>query len=157
MFAYCRNNPTYRKDSSGTAEVSLKDDDPDLIDEDKSFAGGKTGNGVHNPWGRPGGPAHQSTVSDIREWLKSRGISVTSHEPYVRIEGGLKNGRYGDIGINNSNNGQLNSIVQVGQINPNGTPVSREMQAIYDFNLTGYTVYFVPYNVKPLCYFTFTP
>ena len=43
MFAYCRNNPICRRDISGTADVEIFDDDPDLLDDDKVFAGGKTG------------------------------------------------------------------------------------------------------------------
>ena len=43
MFAYCRNNPTCRKDSSGTTEVAGPDDKPELVDDDKTIAGGKMG------------------------------------------------------------------------------------------------------------------
>ena len=52
MFAYCRNNPVCRRDSSGTTEVATPDDDPDLIDDDKTIAGGKTGGGFGGNRGR---------------------------------------------------------------------------------------------------------
>ena len=52
MFAYCRNTPTRRKDSSGTSEVALPDDNPDLMNEDKSVAGGKTSSGIGGNRGR---------------------------------------------------------------------------------------------------------
>ena len=156
MFAYCRNNPTCRKDSSGTVEVAQMDDDLDHTDDDKSIAGGKTSGGGHNPWGRPGGPRHSGKVTEWKENLKSKDISTTPNEPYVKIEGGLKSGRYGDAGILNSN-GQLRGILQVGKVNANGTPVAREMAAIYDFNLMGYTVLFVPYKVTDSVYMIFAP
>ena len=92
----------------------------------------------------------------VWEEIKSKGISTTQNEPYVQIEGGLKGGRYGDAGILNSN-GKLRGILQVGKVNANGTPVAREMTAIYDLNRMGYTVLFVPYNVTNSVYMIFAP
>lgn len=58
MFAYCWNNPTRRKDSSGTTEVAGPDDNPDLVDDDKTIASGKTSSG--GGIGRTGG-----TISSV--------------------------------------------------------------------------------------------
>ena len=41
MFAYCRNNPVCRKDVTGTTDVALPDDGTELLDEEKSYEGGK--------------------------------------------------------------------------------------------------------------------
>ena len=48
MFAYCRNNPVCRKDITGTTDVACADDGTDLLDEEKSFNGGKISNGNSN-------------------------------------------------------------------------------------------------------------
>ena len=45
MFAYCRNNPVCRKDITGTTDVALLEDGTNLLDEERSFEGGKTSNG----------------------------------------------------------------------------------------------------------------
>lgn len=67
MFAYCRNNPVYRKDISGTTDVEIFDDDSNLLDDDKVINGGKLGNGTSggNKFGRdfgenPGKPGGQT-------------------------------------------------------------------------------------------------
>ena len=163
MFAYCWNNPVIRRDEAGTDPLTQATaDDTNPLDDYENFGrlpggGGGVRGSVRNPWGRPGGTEHQSVIKDVKDWYKARGIATTTTEPYIRIEGGLKGGRYGDVGVYGGNNGQLRSIVQVGKVNANGTPISREMKAIYDLNLAGYTVIFVPYNASFINHFIFVP
>ena len=139
MFAYCWNNPVIRSDEAGTDPLTQATaDDTNPLDDYENFGrlpggGGGVRGSVRNPWGRPGGTEHQSVIKDVKDWYKARGIATTTTEPYIRIEGGLKGGRYGDVGVYGGNNGQLRSIVQVGKVNANGTPISREMKAIYDY------------------------
>ena len=157
MFAYCWNNPVIRSDEAGTDPFTQATaDDSTPWDDHETLGRLPGGGGGHNPRGRPGSPRHSGKVAEWKEILKSKGISTSQNEPYVQIEGGLKGGRYGDAGILNSN-GKLRGILQVGKVNANGTPVAREMAAIYDFNRMGYTVLFVPYNVTNSVYMIFAP
>ena len=82
MFAYCRNNPTCREDSSGTVEFAQMDDDLNHADDDKSIAGGKTSGG--GGAGRAGG-----TISNIH------GNSKLSTKPQHGDE--IYNTRTGDV------------------------------------------------------------
>ena len=160
MFAYCRNNPVFQRDDAGTAGngalVTTSEADLNPLDDFDNFGRCPGGGGGHNPWGKLGSPSHRGKVADWKNLLKSKGFSVTDREPSVKIDGGFKSTRYGDIGVSNSN-GEFCGIVQVGRVNKDGTPVSREMYAIYDFNLTGYPVVFVPYNVDEPMYTIFLP
>lgn len=54
--------------------------------------------------------------------------------------------------------GSITNIYQVGKVNQNGTPVSREVSAIKDImsspNYNGVTITFIPYNssIEPINY-----
>ena len=159
MFAYCWNMPVVFSDAAGTnpLETILDDGDTRPGDELKVNHGRcPGGGGGHNPWGKLGSPTHRSVVVKWKNSVRSKGFSVTDKEPSVKIDGGFKAARYGDIGVSNSN-GKLCGIVQVGRVNKDGTPVAREMRAIYDFNLAGYSVVFVPYNADEPKYTIFLP
>lgn len=58
MFAYCRNNPIRRKDISGTTDVDIFDDNgSNILDEDKTYGGGRGGSAPSgNTGGNSGGP-----------------------------------------------------------------------------------------------------
>lgn len=60
------------------------------------------------------------------------------------VKGAFKQGRRPDIHVQLKNGPQV--IVQVGRVNAKGIPVKRELEAIYDFMLSGLRVIFIPYN-----------
>ena len=78
MFAYCRNNPVCRRDSSGTTEVATPDDDPDLIDDDKSIAGGKTSGG--------GGAGRAGTRSGSKTTISGGPHGGSEHREAIRAK-----------------------------------------------------------------------
>ena len=104
-----------------------------------------TTTGCPNPYGKKGGPAHQSTIASIQP---SRSGGTMDYEKKYVTPDGNKKYRYADAV--EMNNGQVTSIHQVGKVNKDGTPVVRERQAIQDImsspDYKGEPIYFWPYN-----------
>ena len=80
MFAYCRNNPTCREDSSGTTEFDQMNDDSNPLNDDKSIAGGKMGNG-----GKPGSFAGHPAVpgKSVEVNKPNTGVRYTSDQGII--------------------------------------------------------------------------
>ena len=109
-----------------------------------------------NPYGKLGSPAHRQKVSEIREDIKSRKLNF-SNEYSVntsKVKGKTKNTRYLDA-VALDENYNVIEMYQVGRVNKNGIPVSRERKAIFDINnavrfndkiRNGVKVKFVKYN-----------
>ena len=98
-------------------------------------------NSCSNPYGKKGGPAHQSKILEIGNDLKSRGYDVT-YEYYVKTNGGYKNARYVDI---YATNGSDSIGIQVGKMTAGGLPVARERRALADLIEVAVNVVFVHY------------
>ena len=97
-----------------------------------------------NPYGKKGGPAHQAVINKLEREFQENGYTVTK-EVFVPIpEGGNKSTRF--IDLQGKKVGESTVNIQVGKINKNGTPVSRERKAIDDLNKAGKDVEFIPYN-----------
>ena len=100
---------------------------------------------VPNPNGRKGGAAHQNTIKLIQN---TNVKGQMDYEYGYVTSNGYKKRRYADaVEIVD---GKVIKIHQVGKVNQNGTPVSRESKAIEDImnssNYNGAPVYFWPYN-----------
>ena len=158
LYAYVHSNPLKYVDPTGHNAEEIFDGDDSLLDDfqDKSIDGGK-GNGntagsVPNPYGKLGSPAHRDTVASIV--TNSQG-KVTTEVKYS-TPGGDKTYRYADAV--EEVNGNVTNIYQVGKVNQNGTPVSREVKAINDIMASpaynGAPITFVPYNssVEPIIF-----
>jgi len=101
---------------------------------------------VPNPYGKAGGPLHQSKINDVEEELKAEGFTKIRNEVMVKTPNGNKSKRFIDV---EGTNPKTNAVkrVQVGKQNKNGTPVSRERKALDDIEkATGTRPEFVPYN-----------
>ena len=97
-----------------------------------------------NPYGKKGGPAHQAVINKLEREFQENGYTVTK-EVFVPIpEGGNKSTRF--IDLQGKKVGESTVNIQVGKMNKNGTPVSRERKAIDDLNKAGKDVEFIPYN-----------
>jgi hypothetical protein len=101
---------------------------------------------VPNPFGKNGGPAHQSKVADVIANLRSRGLDFRV-ERQVMTPDGSKNSRYVDVVGVDPKSGAVVEMHQVGKQTMQGAPISRERRAMDDIqNATGMTPHFHPYN-----------
>ncbi len=104
-----------------------------------------------NPYGRKGSPAHQEIINNIADMAIKANVAEDGYsiitEFQVKTPGGHKDVRYADLAIiiDNTNKGFL---FQIGVLNKNGLPVSREVYAIMDIENAGYTTIFVPYRMR---------
>ena len=105
---------------------------------------------VPNPYGKTGGPLHQSKIAEVEEGLKAEGFTQIRNEVKVNTPNGSKTRRFVDVEGTNPITKEVRQV-QVGKQNQNGTPVSRERKALDDIEqATGTRPEFVPYNtVKP--------
>ena len=111
-------------------------------------SGGNTQRGSKrgpNPNGRKGGLAHQNTVDNIKP-TNANGKMQTEYR--YKTPNGTKTNRFADkVEIVD---GEVTKIYQVGKVNENGLPISREAKAIVDIinspDYNGAPIYFVPYN-----------
>ena len=109
-------------------------------------------NSCRNPYGKKGGPAHQQKTQDIKNNISAKDKSLNHSfdtEKMYDTTGGHKNRRFADV-VELDGDGQIVAIYQVGKVNKNGLPVSRESKAIEDImnsnDYNGAPIYFVPYN-----------
>ena len=174
LYEYCQNSPIIRADENGTASVTNVKDEVDDEHHDCPSPGGfsagdafingcsaNVGDGdkkkrTKNPNGKKGSPQHQDTVSNAANTMSQHDANMTQGEQFVSTPDGLKSTHWGDRGILNSQ-GELVGVLQVGRTNTNGTPVAREMRAIYDFHTEGLFVVYVPYDISPTIYMIFVP
>ena len=104
---------------------------------------------VANPYGRHGGPAHQSIVETKKRELVDKGWEVKDKES--RVYFAPNKYRYPDI---YAQKGEIYLLIQVGKINKNGIPVAREVRAMNDLRIaispagTPYQVEFIKYNAE---------
>ena len=90
---------------------------------------------IHNPYGKKGGPEHQSVIQNIKKEAQNRGLQYRE-EYRFNTDGGIKNTRYADVVIFDSNN-RVMEIHQVGKTDKStGAPVSREREAIRDIRMS---------------------
>ncbi|PWN64104.1 hypothetical protein C1634_005785 [Chryseobacterium viscerum] len=108
---------------------------------------------VPNPYGKAGGPLHQSKIEEVGKKLEADGFTEIRQEALVRTPDGVKSKRFIDIQGRDPKTGEIKRF-QVGRQNKNGTPVSREKKALDDIEkATGTRPEFVPYNqVTPKVY-----
>jgi hypothetical protein len=96
-------------------------------------------------FGRLGGPAHRAAIGRISRLLEESGYSVTQ-EKYIPTPNGAKGYRFSDVYGKNDSTGEVR-MYQVGRTNANGSPVSREVQAMDDIQgATGLRPQFIDYN-----------
>ena len=103
-------------------------------------------NDCPNPNGRNGGEAHREKTDEIKNSIDSRGNTIKTEDMFTPSNGhnGYKSKRF--------------AIYQVGKVNKNGLPVSRESKAIEDImnssQYNGAPIYFIPYNsdIEPIIY-----
>ena len=103
MFAYCRNNPVCRKDVSGTTDEATPDDGTDLLDEEKTFEGGRVGNNSSN--GVIGGSGHSTSdgsnasngTTALQPYYPPNN-GVVGKEQKVTLQPGTLVQRTGDLG-----------------------------------------------------------
>lgn len=101
---------------------------------------------VPNPYGKAGGPLHQSKINEVEEELKAEGYTKIRNEVMVKTPNGSKSKRFVDVEGTNPRTNEVRRI-QVGKQNKNGTPVSRERKALDDIEKeTGTRPEFIPYN-----------
>jgi RHS repeat-associated protein len=100
---------------------------------------------VPNPFGKNGGLAHQSMVSDIVSDIESRGLTAVQ-EHRVLTPGGNKGSRYIDV-VGKDAQGSVVEMHQVGKQTKTGNPVSREVKALDDIQgATEVRPIYHPYN-----------
>ena len=117
---------------------------------------------VHNdcasPNGRNGGEAHKAKTEEIKESIINRKNNVKTEDMFTPNEGynGYKSKRFADVVEYDGD--EIVAIYQVGKVNKNGLPVSRESKAIEDImnssKYNGQPIYFIPYNsdIGPIVY-----
>ncbi len=100
---------------------------------------------IPNPYGKAGGPAHQEKISEVVAGVESRGLTAQTGRR-IQTPNGSKRFREPDVvGIDQS--GKIREIHQVGKVNKNGLPVSREVKAASDIkDATGLATRYHPYN-----------
>lgn len=158
------NPMTARADEGGSVlEVNLLSDEPEELGGGKNISSignriAKSNNNmsfnrtsgtatrvITNPYGKKGGLAHQSTVASITPIAKGGEIR---YEVKYNTPNGSKNYRYADAV--EVSEGKITQIYQVGRVNKNGTPVSREVQAINDIksspDYNNVRITYLPYN-----------
>ena len=94
-----------------------------------------------NPNGKKGSQAHQDTIQEIGNDLKSQGYDV-KYEYRVDTTGGYKNTRYVDV---YATNGTDSIGIQVGRMTASGQPVARERRALADLIGAGINAIFMRY------------
>lgn len=102
-----------------------------------------------NPYGKKGGPAHQSVIEDIKTDADMRGLTYDTEYRYDTT-GGYKDSRYADVVVYDSK-GRVMEIHQVGRTTKRtGAPVSRERKAIRDIRSSegynGAKIIYHPYD-----------
>lgn len=106
------------------------------------------GKSVPNPSGKKGGLAHQQEIKNIQKDIKSKDLKPVTEYKY-NTPGGTKSTRYADV-VAVDKKGKVVEVHQVGKVNKNGTPVSREVKAINDIkgakNYNGAPIIYHPYN-----------
>ena len=157
LYAYVHSNPLNYVDPTGHTAEEIFEPGGSLVDDlqDKSCDGGNvrgnngTNSGslgrVTNPYGKIGSPAHSNTVASISP--TNPGGKMQTEYQFLTPDGS-KSCRYADsvelVGE------EVINIYQVGKVNQNGTPVSREVKAINDImgasNYNGARITFIPYN-----------
>ena len=101
---------------------------------------------VPNPNGKKGGEAHQNTMKEVENDLKTEGFDKIDNEVMVKTPDGEKSKRFIDVQGTNTKTGEVKQV-QVGKQNKNGTPIARERRAINDVEkVTKKKVEFRPYN-----------
>jgi RHS repeat-associated protein len=100
---------------------------------------------IPNPNGRKGGTLHQNTIQDLKDYFKSQGWEVKT-EFGVKTPGGIKNSRAADLWIKSPEGDAW--LIQVGRRTLSGNPVSRELKAIKDLDMTPWKdrTIFIPCN-----------
>ncbi len=122
------------------------------VEDFHTYFVGECGVLVHNecpcPNGRKGGTEHQQKTQEIKDDIKARNNSYPDKEMMFDTTGGYKNKRFADVVEYDGD--EIVSIYQVGKVNKNGLPVSRESKAIEDImnssKYNGAPIYFIPYN-----------
>ena len=114
---------------------------------DKAHAAAEAKSSSPNPNGKRGCTAHQEKIASIKP-------TETGGEVYYEVQfktpDGAKSCRFADA--IESVDGEIKKIYQVGKVNQNGMPVSREMKAINDimnsprYKANPVPIYFIPYN-----------
>lgn len=115
-------------------------------------------NDCPNPNGRNGGEAHREKTDEIKNSIDSRGNTIKTEDMFTPSNGhnGYKSKRFADVVEYDGD--EIVSIYQVGKVNKNGLPVSRESKAIEDImnssKYNGAPIYFIPYNsdIEPIIY-----
>ena len=157
LYAYVHSNPLKYVDPTGHTAEEIFEPGSSLVDDlqDKSCDGGNvrgnngTNSGslgrVTNPYGKLGSPEHSNTVTSIKA-TSAQGDMVK--EARFSTPNGSKSYRCADVV--EVVNGNVTNIYQVGKVNQNGTPVSREVKAINDImaspDYNGARITFIPYN-----------
>ena len=105
----------------------------------------------YNPNGRNGGDAHQQKTKELIAELEAKGLSVDTEVMFGNYQDGYKghkSKRFADVFA--YLNDEIVGIFQIGKVNQNGLPVSRESKAIEDImnslNYNGAPITFIPYN-----------
>ena len=115
-------------------------------------------NDCPNPNGRNGGEAHREKTDEIKNSIDSRGNTIKTEDMFTPSNGhnGYKSKRFADVVEYDGD--EIVAIYQVGKVNKNGLPVSRESKAIEDImnssQYNGAPIYFIPYNsdIEPIIY-----
>ena len=109
-----------------------------------------------NPYGKLGSPAHRQKVDEIMNDIEDKGLKYDNEYSVntSKVKGKTKNTRYLDA-VALDENDNVVEMYQVGRVNKNGMPVSRERKAIFDINnavrfndkiRNGIKVKFIRYN-----------
>jgi hypothetical protein len=108
-------------------------------------SGSGTGKPPPNPFGKKGGPAHQSKVAEVAEDVRARGLRP-NFEHKVDTPGGDKGSRFVDV-VGRDAEGNVVEMHQIGRATKGGLPVSREGKALDDIQkATGMRPEFHPYK-----------
>lgn len=100
---------------------------------------------VPNPFGKAGGPAHQSKVEEVAAGVRARGMEAST-EHRVPTPGGCKSCRFVDV-VGKNAEGEVVEMHQVGRRTKSGNPVAREVRALDDIQDAARTrPEFHPYN-----------
>ena len=100
---------------------------------------------IGNPYGKLGGPAHQSKVQNVVSDIENRGFKSQT-EFKIDTPDGVKLYRFADVVAIDIFTGLFVEIHQVGVSTKKGLPVSREKKAIRDIEIaTGQRVIYHSY------------
>ena len=105
----------------------------------------------YNPNGKKGGEAHQQKTQELKDELIAQGYQVDTEVMFGNYQEGYtghKSKRFADVVAYVDD--KIAKIFQIGKVNKNGLPVSRESKAIEDImnslDSKGTPITFVPYN-----------